>query len=299
MTKIKAAGLGEVLWDIYDDQKFIGGSPANFAVHAALYGCDSYLLSRVGDDEPGRQLTSELKRFSVNTSCLQTDIFKPTGSVRIRLDESGKPSYTCSESVAFDDMRLDSTWEELAPQLDAVFWGMLVQRSESSRQAVQGFLRLAAKAVKLFDVNLVVWDYKKEPILLDSFEQADIIMLNRHECAVLKHGFKSSERDLIFLRRLLDQFRLKMVALTLGENGCYLITADEQEFDPGYFITQTDASGAGDAFAAGLMIKYLEGASLPETADFANRLAAFVAKHRGAVPVWSITDLETLGITDL
>jgi fructokinase len=299
MTKFKVAGLGEVLWDIYDDQKFVGGSPANFAVHAALYGCESYLLSRVGDDEAGRQLVAELKRFSVNISCLQSDIFKATGKVRIRLDERGKPNYSCSESVAFDDMRLDSAWEELAPQLDAVFWGMLAQRSESSRLAVQGFLRLATKAVKLFDVNLNVWDQKKEPILLDSLQQADIIKLNRQECAVLKQGFKSSEQDLVFLRRILDQFKLKMAALTLGEHGCYLITADAQEFDPGYFITQVDASGAGDAFAAGLMIKYLEGASLPETADFANQLAAFVVQHYGAVPVWSMADLETLAVTNL
>ncbi len=53
-----------------------------------------------------------------------------------------------------------------------------------------------------------------------------------------------------------------------------------------------DATGAGDAFAAGLVLKILQRAPLREIADFANRLAAYVYTKRGAVPAWSINDLH-------
>lgn len=297
--KFKVAGLGELLWDHYDDQKFIGGAAANFSVHAAMCGQQSYLLSRVGDDPAGRQLTAELQRFGVDQSFIQTDIFKPTASLRIRLDADGNPFYSCSESAAFDDLRLDSAWETLAPQLDGVFFTHLAQRADTARETIQRFLRLAAQAVKLFDVNLRSWDAKSERPLFAGLELADIIKVNQQECALLKQAFGSTEPDPLFLRGLIDQFKLKMAALTLGEHGCLLITEAEQELDPGYYIAPVDVSGAGDAFAAGLMVKYLEGALLAETADFANRLAAFVALHRGAVPRWTITDLETLAVTHL
>ena len=31
-------GLGEILWDIFSDQKVLGGAPANFAYHVSQQG---------------------------------------------------------------------------------------------------------------------------------------------------------------------------------------------------------------------------------------------------------------------
>jgi len=295
---LKIAGLGEVLWDVYENEKFVGGSPANFSAHIALAGHQAYLFSRVGDDQSGHELVLKIGELNIDVEGIQFDIFKPTGSVKISLD-SGQPTYTCTSDVAFDYLRVDSTWETLAPQMDAVFFGLLAQRSLTSCEAIHEFLRKATTALKFCDLNLRRWDAMTEKNMHDSLVAADIIKLNKNECQLLKNGLKSDDDDITFLRQLIQKHAIQMAALTLGTDGCYLVTAKEQEYDPGYFISPVDASGAGDAFAAGLLYKVLDHAPLAEAADFANRLSAFVATKKGAVPAWSFAELDDFIVESL
>jgi len=288
----KIAAVGEVLWDIIEDKKYLGGAPANFLSHIARLSLEPFLFSRVGGDKDGRTLVQELKARKIDASGVQLDIFNPTATVKIDLDEKGSPSYHCTRNVAFDDMRIDAKWESLAPQMDVVFFGMLAQRSETSREAIHRFLGKAPKALKVFDANIGRWDESSNRAVVQSLKAADIVKLNRDEIAVLKQGLHGPESNAEFLHGLVRDYKLKMAALTLGEVGCYLVTPDEQEFDPGYYIAVVDATGAGDAFAAGLTFKFLQGAGLKEIADFANRLAAFVSTRHGAAPEWTMEELN-------
>ncbi len=288
----KIAGLGEVLWDVYGDEKYVGGSPANFCAHIAMSGHDACLFARVGDDQAGRDLVRHVKGFNVNVDGIQTDIFKPTGTVKISLDATGRPNYTCTSDVAFDHMRVDSIWEEMAPEMEAVFFGLLAQRGETSREAIYTFLNKANTALKVCDLNIRRWDAMMEKNVHDSLVAADVIKLNKDECRMLKDGWRSDDDDITFLRKLIQKHVIQMAALTLGSTGCYLITQNEEEFDPGYYITPIDSSGAGDAFSAGLVVKILQHAPLSEAADFANCLGAYVSTKKGAVPAWSYAELE-------
>lgn len=49
--KYKVAGIGELLWDVLPSGKQAGGAPFNFAYHACQAGCESYVLSAVGNDD--------------------------------------------------------------------------------------------------------------------------------------------------------------------------------------------------------------------------------------------------------
>jgi fructokinase len=289
---LKIAGLGEVLWDVYGREKYVGGSPANFCAHVAMSGHEAFLFARVGDDQAGRDLLREVKSFQINVDGVQTDIFKPTGSVKISLDAAGQPQYDCTRDVAFDFMRVDSIWEDMAPNMDAVFFGQLAQRSETSREAIYTFLDKATTALKICDLNIRQWNAQVEKNVHDSLIVSDVIKLNKEECRLLKQGLRSDDDDITFLRKLIQKHVIQMAALTLGAAGCYLVTQSEEEFDPGYFITPLDSSGAGDAFSAGLVVKILQHAPLAEAADFANCLGAYVSTKKGAVPAWSYTELE-------
>jgi fructokinase len=290
--KKNIAAIGETLWDVYGDERHPGGAPTNFISHIAQTGHNAFLLSRVGDDANGRELRKKIQDRNIDISGVQTDIFKSTGKVTIELDQSGIPTYHCTQNVAFDDMRVDSIWEELAPRMDVVFYGMLAQRKQASREAIGNFLGRAPNALKVFDANIRQWDESSEHIISASLKQADILKLNHKECGILRKGFRSEEEVPIFLQRLVQEHDLKIAALTLGHVGCYIVTADQREFDPGYYINAIDTTGAGDAFAAGMVFKYLQGAELKEISDFANRLAAFVSTRQGATPTWSIEELE-------
>ena len=57
-------------------------------------------------------------------------------------------------------------------------------------------------------------------------------------------------------------------------------------------VRVADTVGAGDAFAAGLIHAIHAGWSARDAADFANRLGALVASRPGAIPEWSVEELE-------
>jgi fructokinase len=54
-TRPLIVGLGEVLWDLLPGGRQLGGAPANFTYHASALGADTRLVSRVGNDELGRE----------------------------------------------------------------------------------------------------------------------------------------------------------------------------------------------------------------------------------------------------
>src|SRR5437868_5521515 len=122
-------GIGELLWDVYPDgRKVAGGAPFNFAFHCHQLGHPAVIVSRVGDDDLGRELREEVRRLGLSDEYIQTDSDHPTGTVRVSVDERGQPTYTITENVAWDYIAWDERLEQLAREAAAVCFGTLAQR---------------------------------------------------------------------------------------------------------------------------------------------------------------------------
>ena len=52
--------FGEVLWDTFPEGKKPGGAPMNVAMHLRQQGIDAVMASRIGSDEPGKELEAFL-----------------------------------------------------------------------------------------------------------------------------------------------------------------------------------------------------------------------------------------------
>ncbi|MDZ7270429.1 MAG: carbohydrate kinase [candidate division KSB1 bacterium] len=286
-------GIGEVLWDLYGDEKFPGGAPANFAYHVHHLGHDAYIISRVGRDSSGDELLDRLSMAGLETRWIQRDVNHPTGTVKVSLDRQGVPRFHCSDDVAFDYLEPAPQWQTLYGLVDAVLFGTLAQRNEQSRNAIREFLSQCTKALRVYDVNIRGWDEMTRRLVLDSMPLADVLKLNDEERHLLSEAFGFDDsQPALFLRFLAEEFDLQVVALTLGHEGCVLANRTEVVYEPGLVVEVEDTTGAGDAFAAGLVVKLLEGAHLREIARFANALGALVATRRGATPGWNLTELR-------
>ena len=72
------------------------------------------IVSRVGDDDLGRELRERVRELGLSDEFIQTDREHPTGTVQVTLDATGLPTYTITENVAWDYIELGGPTEHLA-----------------------------------------------------------------------------------------------------------------------------------------------------------------------------------------
>jgi fructokinase len=279
-------GLGELLWDMFPEGKQLGGAPANFAYMTRLLGDEGIVASRVGSDALGRAAGRRLERLGVRASHLQLDPIYPTGTVNVRVDPAGQPTFEIAESVAWDFFEWTPEWRSLAERADAVCFGSLAQRCPRSRATIRAFLNaLRPGATRVLDVNLRQSFYNPET-LSESSKLAHIMKVNSEELPVVAKllGVPFIYDETRAAHWLRDTFGLKLVCITRGAKGSLVVGENETSEHPGFRVHVADTVGAGDAFTAALVYHYLRHASASTLNEAANRMGAWVSTETGATP---------------
>jgi fructokinase len=276
------AGIGEVLWDKLPQGDVLGGAPANVAYHASQLGSESYIISAVGADKSGDEIVSRLSDKGLNLFISRAAY--PTGTVIVRLDDRGVPDFEIVKNVAWDYIELTKGCMELAGQLDAVCFGTLAQRNETSRKAIMKFLNLVpGNTLKVFDINLRQHFYSLQ-LITESLKQSNILKINEDELVIVAKLFRWDGNEEYLCRKLMDKFQLTLVSYTCGTKGSYLFSKDEKSYMKTPVVDIKDTVGAGDAFTAGLIVSLLHGRSLRDSHALAVDISAFVCENEGAMP---------------
>ncbi len=277
-------GIGELLWDCFPGGRHPGGAPANVAFHASQLGHDAAIVSRVGDDELGRELRDYLSDHGLSTGFLQVDPARPTGTVTVDTTNPERPAYTIHEDVAWDAIEFTPQVQELMSRAAAVCVGTLAQRGPVSRSTIQACLEAAGPALVVFDVNLRQSWFDK-PGIEAILARAGVLKLNVDEVAPLAHVLEQGATEPVgFARELIARSPVELVCVTRAERGCLLVGPGEIHDLPGVPVQLADAVGAGDAFTAALISARLRGWSTARSGRFANAIGALVASHAGAMP---------------
>jgi fructokinase len=282
--RFKIAGIGEVLWDVFPDGEEFGGAPANFIAHSGALGAEAYVVSCVGQDYRGQKARDFLEQHSVNTDCLETSGKWPTGTVEVKLDAGGKPSYEIIQPVAWDYITWSDRLEELAGGLDAVCFGSLAQRNEISRKTIQRFLAsTGTDCLRVFDINIRQQFYTKE-LILESLSLANALKLNDEELPLLAMMLEIEGGLESQLKAVMERFGLRLAVLTSGSDGALMMTPTDRDLTVPRDVEVVSTVGAGDSFTAGMVLGYLAGKPLAQINRAANELATYVCTKRGAVP---------------
>ena len=283
--KKKVVGLGEVLWDLLPRGACLGGAPTNFAYITTLMGDQGIVASCVGEDSRGLEALRRMEELGLDIDHVQTDRQHPTGTVHVELDRNGQPQFEIAHEVSWDHLQWTMDWQYLAKDVDAVCFGSLAQRAETSRRTIRRFLAACPPGtLKIFDVNLRQ-SYFTPEILSESMKLADIVKLNNDELPkIMSLGKLPHNGELSSARQLIRDFDLKVICITRGGRGSLLVTDTDSSEHPGFKVRVADTVGSGDAFTAGLVHEYLHGASLDLMNEVANLVGAWVASEVGAMP---------------
>lgn len=276
-------GIGEILWDVFPDGKVLGGAPANFAYHISQFGLKGVAVSALGKDEFGAEIKNILSSKRLNTILEEVDF--PTGTVKVTLNGNGIPKYEICENVAWDNIHFTEKLQEIIPSVKTVCFGSLAQRNEVSRKTINVFLNSLPKdTLRVFDINLRQCFYDRD-IIETSLLKCNILKINDDEVEVIKKIFNWNDLDeKSICIKILNDYELKMVVLTKGTKGSWVITPDKVSYKTTPIVKVADTVGAGDSFTATFVAGLLKGKNVEDAHELAVEVSAYVCTQTGAMP---------------
>ena len=247
-----------------------GGSAANTATALAKLGVRAVVAGKVGNDIFGDFIIRDLQRKNVDISGISRSANYGT-------------SKTVILSVTGEDRRYihtlganaDLAGSDLAPRLSnrsRVFYlgGYLTLPSlRSSELCALLQLAHAGGARTVLDVVLPSDQTDGQSSLADVLPHVDFFLPNDDEA-----GRLTGESDTQSQARQLLRYGCDTVVITLGERGAFLMNRRETIETPAFVTQVVDPSGAGDAFAAGVIVGVLENWEMARTLRFANAIGA-------------------------
>ena len=278
-------GIGEVLWDHFEDKDnyVLGGAPFNFAYHVNQFGLNSLVISAIGNDKLGQKLEADVKEKNVPYMLEHLNL--PTGVVNIK-EVDGKPRYDILTERAWDYIPNTEQLKEIAANTKAACFGSLAQRSETSRNSIFAFLdAMPSDALRIFDINLRQKWYTEE-VIKTSLQKANVLKINDDELLIIQRMFGyidiTQENT---CRLIMRDYQLDMLILTCGDKGSYIFTKDEMSYLSTNDIEVVDTVGAGDSFTASFIASMLKGKTIHEAHRIAVNVSAFVCTQKGATPI--------------
>ncbi|MBF4516760.1 carbohydrate kinase [Flavobacterium sp. ANB] len=289
---LKAVAYGEVLWDVFGNEKKIGGAPLNVALRMKTLGCEVAMISCVGIDEDGGAILTQVKQLGLETDAIMQSESFPTGLVNVTLNETGSASYVINYPSAWDKIVLNDLAKNLVTNADVLIYGSLVCRDEVSRKSLEELLE--TKVYKVFDVNLRKPHYSYE-ILEQLMLSADFIKFNDEEiieiATALGSSFTSIEENVNYISA---KTNTKAICVTRGKDGALLFWKGKFYENDGYPVKVADTVGAGDSFLATLITYLLKDTEPQKAIDFACAVGALVAAAPGANPKISFTRIQDM-----
>ncbi|KAF0151002.1 MAG: fructokinase [Ignavibacteria bacterium] len=277
------SAFGEILWDIYPDKKRLGGAPFNFIYHIWKIVGKANFISSVGRDSYGEEILAKLNSMDFDTSRIIVDEEHPTGTVLVELDKNKVPRFTPTCNCCYDFLKLsDKLTSKLFSETDILYFGTFSSRSEITRNTLVSLFN-QPKLKYFCDLNLRHSFYSKE-LVEQALFTSNVVKMNDEELDKLREMFHLPQTDEDACKVLLNNFRIELIGLTLGENGAYLFSHDESNYYKPMRAEIIDTLGAGDAFAAILCLGYLTEMPLSKTNQYANEFALEVCKVNGALP---------------
>jgi fructokinase len=274
--------FGEVLFDCFTDASEVpGGAPFNVAWHLRGFGLSPRFISRLGRDARGERIRSAMGRWGLDASALQTDPSHPTGRVSVSLVD-GEPRYDIVPGCAYDF--IDPPEPGTVPATGLLYHGTLALRHPPSAAALAS-LKSRHRGPILLDVNLRPPWWSIETVL-PLVDDADHVKLNAAELALLTPDAPpGDDRDTLAasMHRFAERHRLETLVVTRGARGALLWRGGEiVPVAPTAAGPVVDTVGAGDGFAAVLLLGLSQGWSWAESLARAGDFAAGLVSQRGA-----------------
>ncbi len=244
-----------------------GGQAANFCAWASKLGEQARLITRVGDDNAGRLLVTEIEALGVDVRAVWAA--QPTGAIAILVGPARERTmFTqrgASVGLRADDLREE--WFEGATLIHVPAYSLFEEPLVGAARAAIAMVRRGGGLLAV-DLSSVagLQDYGPARMAKDLKDLApDLLFATQAEAETLG----------VPLERL-----AKLPVVKLGSSGVRVL-GKVVSSPP---VDEVDTTGAGDALAAAFCSAYVRGATPIEAARHAVEVAASAVTSVGARP---------------
>ncbi|WP_196883648.1 5-dehydro-2-deoxygluconokinase [Arthrobacter sp. CAN_A214] len=278
--------VGVDLEDVTSFGKYLGGSPSNVAVAAAVYGHKTAVVTRTGEDPFGNYLHQQLRKFGVDDSFVTGVKGLPTPVTFCAIKPPDDfPLYFYRTPTA-PDLQIEAEEIPLAAVRDAtIFWSTVTGLSQEPSRGAHIAAHEARPTQELHEGQHTILDLDYRPMFWASEAEAreqverilphvTIAIGNDKECSVaVGEGTPDEQAD-----RLLAA-GVRIAVVKLGPEGVMAKTVTERVVSAPVPVETVNGLGAGDSFGGAFCHGLLAGWPLQQILDFANAAGAIVASR--------------------
>ena len=250
----------------------LGGNAANVAVGLSRLGLKSTIFAEIGDDELSQRIITTFKKEKVQIDHIKQSKNEQT-SLSVILNFKNERTIFSEHVYRNHDFNFDNL---------STKWVYLTSIGEEWKNAykkVANFVK-QTKAHLAFNPGTLQINAGSDAIK-NIMALTDILFLNKEEASQITN---SDNKEIIKeLLIKLQNFGPKIVVVTDGQNGSYVLNENKQMFTYGIIPCKiVEKTGAGDAYTTGFLAAILHEVPIKEAMKWGTLNAASVVGQIGA-----------------
>jgi len=271
------------------------GAGVNQAIQAALCDCQTYLISKIGNDLFAQMVKDNLAGFGVSTDFVCSAEAKNTGII-VTLCTAHGENCSCVSPGANRALTAEDITSEKIEAIIASADVCLIH-ADLPRQTVIAAIRTAnlhrtsvildpAAALEKPEqqyTDLETLDKEKricQPLPIEYFS-ADILIPDVHEAAEITEEPISSIHTAKLIGSDIIARGVQCAVIKMGKRGCVVIDRQSTEHIPAFEVDLVDQTCAGDAFAGALAASCAVGDDIRKAVRFASAAGALACTKFG------------------
>ncbi len=248
-----------------------GGSAANTIVGLSRLGAKTGFIGKVANDHEGHLLLEDFRREGVNTDDIMIAKDGMSGTVSAFVDKKGERALYVYPSVN-DNFSFEEILPEYAAEIEFLHMSSMDEKPFQAQKKLVKELPNVKISLDPGEIYAKKGLAKLKPIIKHCFT----IMPSENEVKILTgKGWREGARQLL-------NEGADIVAVKLGEKGCYVTDGNQSHMVQPFKTKVVDTTGAGDAFCAGFLYGLLNRKDLYECGRLGNFIASKCIEKMGA-----------------
>lgn len=266
---------GETL-HLQNAQKIYGGGKgANQALATARSNAQTTFISKIGTEGDADFMLEDFEEAHMNTDYIMTTDTAQTGQAFITIDANGQNTILVYGGA---NMELNDTDVNKAADAIAEVDYIIAQLEVPVPAIISAF-----KIARENNVTTILNPAPASELSKDLLTLTDIIVPNETEAELLSGIAVTDRASMHQNAEYFLSLGMKVVIITLGEQGTYYATANSAGLIPSFKVKAIDTTAAGDTFIGAFASRLnMTDFNIEESITYANKAASLTVQVEGA-----------------